>query len=181
MLKYCKKHYHESPVAFISANTKDFADKDKKLKPELLEDTTRIGLDLEYFTSISDFLKKYAEPIKGIDLEWINSRLDIKEIKDSIQESELLKHLIYYNKLGQQIQLQNKDWNLNLQYFYLLQKDGTSLEVDLIFKVSIENDIIIKKEGTSYINNIRIELFCNIINEQISINPYQLGIRWDEI
>jgi hypothetical protein len=181
MLKYCKKHYNGCPIAFISANTKEFADKDKNLKPNLLEDAKRVGLDLEYFTSIADFLKKFAEPIKGIDLDWINGRLDIKEIKIIIQQSGLLQNLTYYTKLGQQYHLQNDDWYIKLQDFYLVNMGEASFEIDLIFGVSIENDIVIKKEGTSYINNIRIELFGNVIDDKLLINPSQLSIRWNEI
>lgn len=181
MLKYCKKHFNKCPVAFISANTKEFADGDRTLKEKLLEDVKLSGLDLEYFTSVPDFLKKYAEPIYGIDLNWIDSRLDMKEVKKLIQDGGLLQNFVYYDRLGQQIHLQNSDWNINLQDFYLFNKNETSLEVDLIFGINIENDIIIKKELKKLINNIRIELYGNIVEDNLIINPYSQGIRWEEI
>ena len=77
--------------------------------------------------------------------------------------------------------LQDSDWSTKLQDFYLINKNGTSLEVNLIFGVSIENGIAFNKAGTNWIENIRIEIFGKMIDDKLSINPTQLSIHWDEI
>ena len=137
---------------------------------------------------ITDHLSKLDEEIKAlkkrgneIDFDWINSRLNINEIKNFIQERGLLQNLLYYDRLEQQVTLQKDNWNIELKEYTILDKNVTPLQVSLVFGVSIENGIIIKKEGTSHIDNIRIELIGKIIESKLSIIPYSSAIYYEEI
>jgi hypothetical protein len=134
---------------------------------------------------VNNHLSKLDEEIEALKkrghLDWINSLLNINDIKNLIQEKGLLQNVLHYEKLGQPINLQKEDWSIKLKE-YKLNKNVVPLEVDLVFGVSFENGITIKKdERTSHIDNIRIELFGNIIEDKLVINPNRSGFRWEEI
>ena len=138
-----------------------------------------------YINEITNHLSKIDEEIEALKkrghLDWINSLLNISEIKNLIQEKGLLQNVLHYEKLGQPINLQKEDWSIKLKE-YKLNKNVAPLEIDLVFGVSFEKDITIKKEErTSHIDNIRIELFGNIIEDKLVINPNRSGFRWEEI
>ncbi len=179
MLRFCKKRFDGSPVAFISAD-KHFSDGNKQLKPELLEDVRKYGIDLEYFESLPEFLEKYSEPIKGIDRDWINSRIDFERVNELIKSKDILKMFNYYNNLGQEIELEEDAWTIKLKAFYLIRKES-SLEVNLTFEVDIKNVADIKKDNKNNVSDIRFEVSGNIIDNKISINESTYSIRWNEI
>jgi hypothetical protein len=188
-LKFCKdrskKDCNSIEVAFVSRNWREYADKgsdaDKKvLKKELSEDIRRYGINLKYFETISEFLIEYAEPIAGVSREWVDSHINIEEIKKLVQEYGLLQNFDYYNSLGDPIELNIGDWNIKLINFYLWPSEDI-VEINLIFSVTISNSLFIKREGKYNVSNIRIEVPGFIVNDQISLKKQWTSIRWDEI
>jgi hypothetical protein len=170
MLRYCQKHYAGCLIAFISGNKNEFAEKDNTLKQKLLEDVRRYGLDLEYFLAVPDFLAKHAIPIEGIDRNWINSRISMEAIRRFIQDTEALGNAKYYDTLGQEITLENENWDIELENFYVNKKDE-KIESNLTFKVMIKDNIITKTDRNQIINNIRIEFTVDFKDNSYSILP----------
>jgi hypothetical protein len=70
--------------AFVSANTKDFAD-DGSLAEALLRDAESYGVEVLYYPSLRDFLSCYAEPVSHVDLDWLRARVDMQAAKEMIR------------------------------------------------------------------------------------------------
>jgi hypothetical protein len=73
-------------LAFISANTKDFAAEDRhSLRPELVADLAVAKIGLIYFSSLDDFIREYADPFLKITKEWLAEHLDLHEVEELIK------------------------------------------------------------------------------------------------
>ena len=84
----------EKTVIFISANTKDFSDKDCNLHPKLIEEAKNTGVEIIYFSSLDNFLKSKASTIEFITKEWLEENIDFQELeKDAISKIEIYKKL----------------------------------------------------------------------------------------
>jgi hypothetical protein len=187
-LRFCRSipniDYQKINVDFISANFKEFADTDTKnkkkmLKAKLKEDIEVSGINLNYFESISDFLTEYLEPIKGIDRDWVLAHIDLNEIKKFIQERKLLQNFNYFNNLSQPVELTLKDWEIELDDFYLWKLED-NLEIDLIIAVNVRNDLIVKK-GEEYASGIKFEFFSDLIEKNILFNKTKsYNIKWSQ-
>lgn len=87
LIKYCKSRVSSENI-FISNNTKDFGNKeDNKFFPELVDDLDREKVKIEYYKSLVDFIKKYAEPIDYINEDWVNENLNWKKLASHIREN----------------------------------------------------------------------------------------------
>jgi len=133
---------------------------------------------------ITNRLSKLDEEIEAlkkqgnkVGLDWINRHLNIDEIKNLIQEKGLLQNFVYYNKSEQQIKLLNNDWDIKLERY----EELSPLQVALIFRISIAKNIIVKKEKTSQIGNIRLKILGNISKDELLIIPDYSEFRWEEI
>lgn len=179
MLRYCQKHYAGCPIAFISRNKNEFAEKDDTLKERLLEDVRRYGLDLEYFLTVPDFMEKHAEPIEHINRDWINSHINIEKVKEFIRTIKALENLKYYNNIGQEISLEYENWDIELKNFYVSERDK-NLEYNLTYKVIIKDNIISKTDRNENVDNIGIEFTVDLKDNSISFKtPYVF--RYDSI
>ncbi|MCA1001010.1 PIN domain-containing protein [Bacillus thuringiensis] len=78
------KEKEDKKVALISHNKKDFAHEDdgNKLHPQLKQDMEKIGVEVWYYSSLSQFIQKHATKIKFIDEEWIKQHIDIHEVNE---------------------------------------------------------------------------------------------------
>lgn len=86
-LKACEAAPDQGKTAFISANTRDFAETNKtSLKPALLRDAEEHGVDLVYYASLEDFISAQAEPYLQVTEEWLYAHLDLEEIATLLQE-----------------------------------------------------------------------------------------------
>ena len=83
---YCSKiGYSEN--AFISHNKNDFGNLNpNELFEELKNEVEKIGVFLDYYTSLQEFLKAHAEKIDFMDLKWIESKLDKNGLEKHIIE-----------------------------------------------------------------------------------------------
>ena len=79
-------------VIFISANVKEFSEKDGKLHQKLLDEAKSRKLEVHYFSSLDNFLKTKASKIEFVTEEWLTTNIDFKSIeKDAIKNVELYK------------------------------------------------------------------------------------------
>jgi hypothetical protein len=79
LLDYCSKKRKMRELVFISSNTKDFASQDRNsLRDDLKTDIEARCLKVRYFTSLDEFLKQYAEPMKHITPEWISEHFQLE-------------------------------------------------------------------------------------------------------
>ncbi len=86
-IETCKKRRHGEQYVFISQNTKDFAAPDKtSLRQELVGDLAQNGLTALYYPSPEAFNKEHAERFEHINLEWVQARLNLDEIENSVRE-----------------------------------------------------------------------------------------------
>jgi hypothetical protein len=74
----------EKSIAFISANTKEFAEKEDTLHPKLLEEARARGVIIEYYSSLDSFLKSKASKIEFITEEWIKRELDLETLSNKL-------------------------------------------------------------------------------------------------
>ncbi len=72
-------------IAFISLNTKDFADAGKAgLHTVLLKDCTDRGARIDYFPDVDTFLRNHAEPVSFVTGAWVSERLDMRAVEEVI-------------------------------------------------------------------------------------------------
>jgi len=87
LLEFCHSQSHKKEFAFISANTKDFADSDgTSLGKTLARDAERYGIEVSYYPSVKCFLTQYAEPVSHIDFQWLRTRVDLQSARKMILE-----------------------------------------------------------------------------------------------
>lgn len=149
LIEYCKKHHTVNELAFISENTNDFASKDKlSLHPVLLNDIHNNGVKILYYSSLEDFIKVQAQPIKHITFDWINIHIDLEKVENLIEQQEELyqafqytindvKDRQYYVPVGEPYIYER---NISLNDFYVWAFDSR-IEATLDFRVHLMADI----------------------------------------
>jgi hypothetical protein len=151
LLSYIRTQKWPSEVAFVSLNTDDFAGTDKRtLRPELQADLTGIRGRIEYYPSIDSFIRDHAEPISYISKEWVESRLDMEEVKSRIQAHlERAAPALYFRPSDSDY----RDYydpnvmevvyepSVTLDDVYVWQIDSEQIEVFLDFTVEAEAEI----------------------------------------
>jgi rRNA-processing protein FCF1 len=86
-ISFLEQHARDKPIALISGNVGDFAGDDEgtQLHPQLVDDADRAHLQIEYFRSIDDFLRRFSSaPVTGI-AQMINN-LDESRVRQAIEE-----------------------------------------------------------------------------------------------
>jgi hypothetical protein len=90
-----KKHCSKTPekqITFISNNTSDFADdKTKELYPTLLDECKELKVQINYFTSIREFLEAHSKVIAFVNIDWI-----IKNFKESTINAVLSEEVLKF-------------------------------------------------------------------------------------
>ena len=85
-LAYAKKRGVKRQYVFISSNTNEFAEADKKsLHPILQDDVNKYDLNLAYFTNLDSFVKVHAQPVVDISYNWIQDHIDSNEVVDLVR------------------------------------------------------------------------------------------------
>ena len=81
---FCVKS-KEQQITFISNNDKDFANADKTdLHDSLLKECDSLGIKINYFKSIRDFIEKQSFKIDFITEEWLLSTFEIESFNDHV-------------------------------------------------------------------------------------------------
>lgn len=84
---FCVKS-KEKQITFISNNDKDFANTDKtELHNTLKQECDSLGIRINYFKSIRDFIEKHSVKIDFITEDWLWNTLDIVSFNDSVIDS----------------------------------------------------------------------------------------------
>lgn len=142
-------------VIFISHNTKQFADKDQKLHPDLLIECEENEIYVAYHISLEEFAKQHAEPIEFITTEWISKQVDIKNVLKKIEnevESQASNDLIPYladhqSPTGYFNLIQ---WSEQITSFYVYKMSDGSIRIEVEFsgeaEVECEVETISRKE-----------------------------------
>ncbi|HEX9940350.1 MAG TPA: PIN domain-containing protein [Longimicrobium sp.] len=135
-------------VAFISANTKQFASIDKhELHPSLASDAKAQRIDVHYFTSLDDFISSRAKPIEHISVEWINEHLNGAELTaaihaylDTLGPDFFVPAHMYENRY-QAIEVPDPmSVTYSLVDFFVWQATGGDVTVFLSFEVTAFGD-----------------------------------------
>ena len=86
MLAYCKT-CHEKQIIFISNNTDDFSSSDKQsLHESLAAECDFIGIKVNYFKNLKEFIERHSSKIDFLTLDWIDENFDFKTVEELIQE-----------------------------------------------------------------------------------------------
>ena len=97
LLAYLNAQRSPTQIAFISANTRDFAGPDgATLRSELLDDLRTVKGGLEYHSSLESFIKEHAEPIRHITTEWVAERVDTEAVQALLKNYLELTDPIYF-------------------------------------------------------------------------------------
>jgi hypothetical protein len=84
MKNYCAESV-EKEVCFISQNTADFAGRDGgNLEESLQNQCDEIGIKINYFSSLKEFIDNHSTKIQFINEEWITERLNFHLIDDLV-------------------------------------------------------------------------------------------------
>jgi hypothetical protein len=76
---------HEKQVTFISVNTDDFASSDKsRLHGSLLDECDEMGIRINYFKSLKEFIENHSTKIDFITYDWIAENLDYQDVGKAI-------------------------------------------------------------------------------------------------
>jgi len=75
----------EKQITFISNNDKDFANADKsELHDSLAKECNALGIKINYFKTIRDFIDKHSVKIDFITEEWLWEKFDIEAFNDYV-------------------------------------------------------------------------------------------------
>ena len=90
-LAYCKerlKSYHGYHVAFISENTRDFANSSRnEFLPQLQNDVEKINVTIDYYSSLESFIDVHVKPISHVTMEWVKQRVDLQQVSTIIEHN----------------------------------------------------------------------------------------------
>jgi PIN domain-containing protein len=140
----------DKTVMFISRNTKQFACTTEALHPELIEEATRKGIIVRYFTSLDSFAKQQASQIDFITKEWLLEALDINDVL--VAAEDLIQSLTKV-KLSQSLSEEEyptgyiniRRVSLDVNEFYVYEMSDGSLRIEVLYKGEVEAECEIEK------------------------------------
>lgn len=75
----------EQQITFISNNDKDFANSDKSdLHESLIKECDDLGIKINYFRTIRDFIEKHSVKIEFITDDWLTSNFDFDSFNETV-------------------------------------------------------------------------------------------------
>jgi len=86
MLKDIAREASQEATAFISGNTKQFSTNYGNLHPDLATEVQEEGLDISFFASLEEFVKRHASRIEFITIEWLKESIDLDAVLDAVGE-----------------------------------------------------------------------------------------------
>ncbi|MBN2412421.1 DUF4935 domain-containing protein [candidate division KSB1 bacterium] len=137
-------------VIFISNNTKQFALHDNTLHPELMAETEKKGVSIEYYSSLEEFIKHHATKIDFISHEWFHEQTYFNKIykrawadATNLAKRKLTRSLDINQSATGEIISSSGDFDLD-EYFVYEMADG-SLEVEGVLYGNIEYEFEIEE------------------------------------
>lgn len=134
----------DKTISFISANTKDFAGRDRNLHADLRSDAEAKGISVQYFSSLDDFLKEKAESIVFVSKEWILSALRTEALEEIlVQDMERRGTVILENWLSRKDASFSELTTMNpvqtdLTGFYTYEMSDGSIRIEASFESEFE-------------------------------------------
>lgn len=135
----------EKAIILISANTKDFAEKDDKLHPKLFEEANKKKLDVHYFSSLDNFLKSKASTIEFINEQWLEENIDFKKLEEDViftfelyKEEKLSEIAKDENDAFEEILSVIQCTNFWINDFYVYEMVDGSIRVEVTLESELE-------------------------------------------
>lgn len=135
----------EKTIIFISANTKDFSEKEGVLHSKLLEEAKAKGVNVLYFSSLDSFLKTKASKIEFITQEWLEKNLNFVQLEEGfvaemeVHNNDRLSELARdENSAFEQVSSIVQCSNTWLNDFYVYEMADGSIRVEAIFESELE-------------------------------------------
>lgn len=135
----------ENEAILISANTKDFSDKEGKLNPTLIDEAKKRKVTIQYFKSLDDFLRSKATKIEYINEKWLKDNINFSNL-----EEQTIEHIEFYGKddLSEHAKSENSNFESILQIvqcvntwiitFYVYEMADGSLRVEVFLNSELE-------------------------------------------
>lgn len=170
LLEYCGNRNINRSFAFISSNTRDFAEIDNTtLKKKLIGDSNDYSVDVYYYSNLNEFIKEYAEPIAHVTADWVASHINYSEVEELIRE--YLGTINDKTILNPSDGLQAEDNFYRGKYIPTESSEVLSLEIKLLdcfvwhfddehIETGLEFSVHFKAEGPC-IRNPQMSLFDN--------------------
>jgi hypothetical protein len=160
-LAYCRerlKTYRDYHVAFISGNTRDFADTNdpNEFKSQLLEDVEEIQVRIDYYPTLEAFIESQAQPISHVTVEWVKERIDFEQISSIIKTRLVEGNYYSWQKPSDYFSISDQELrdfyeiagtpqiyqlDIDLESLMVFEFDDTHIETSLDFFVYAEADI----------------------------------------
>lgn len=143
---YCLKS-REKQITFISNNDKDFANSDKtELHDSLKKECDLLGIKINYFKSIRDFIDKHSVKIDFITEDWIWENLDIESFNEYILDfmngkrtnslTDLIRRKVEHDCSGYSNAIHSNTYSI--QSFSVYEMVDGSYVVNITFVCEIE-------------------------------------------
>jgi len=126
------KHY---PTAFISANTRDFANAHgDDFHPHLKEELGRLGVEMKFYSSLDYFIRNYASDIDFITREWLIENIDWEHMNNAalkhVEEIDCTPFFMNYDDeiLGEDAshwKVKSAFYNREVVYFFVVRRTGS--------------------------------------------------------
>ena len=85
ILDYCSKSYGKQ-IIFISDNSKDFSTNEKiGLHPFLKQECVESSVNINYYSSIKEFVEQHSIKINFINDDWLSENIDFKSAEDLLR------------------------------------------------------------------------------------------------
>ncbi|HUU45500.1 MAG TPA: PIN domain-containing protein [Acidobacteriota bacterium] len=143
----------ELAAILISSDRKAFADADGGLHKDLIDEAQRRGVEIHFFTSLSDFLRSRAAKVEAITSEWVYDASSVDGIARDLEErirdywfEYELKKLIARDRFGvSELDIDIIDMTVGpaevVDYFVYELGDGSlSIRASLRFDVHVDWD-----------------------------------------
>lgn len=157
LLEFVRSRKGIERFAFVSANTKDFADRDgKSLAKALVRDAEIYDVEVFYYPSLKSFLREYAESVSHIDLQWLRARVEIQAARQMIENHINTSRLVdkcdvcepeYRERF---VPAGNPDLSildLEIEDFQLWEFDDKHIEATLSFGVHAEGECVCVRDS----------------------------------
>ncbi len=154
----------DKKVIFISENIKEFA-QDNKLHPTLIQDAKDNGVEILYYTSLSDFIQTYAKNINELNDEAIDNIEETAGIREELEKFINIQFSpIFARHMSRRcsdyiddvdINIDNID--LNRDYYYVIDGDDETCSIIASYSGEVDSSAIVYKQDYDYDGEITIE------------------------
>ncbi len=135
-------------VAFVSANTRDFAPEPESFHPALAQDLAIQGAPLVFFPSLEEFNRSHSDRISHITMDWVAARVSEDELQHATERylsthSELLRPV--NRDARDHYEAQGEPYfhrvDVDLTDFYVWKLDADRIAISLTVGAYVEADV----------------------------------------